>query len=283
MKTLERQLEVLGESLDIRYGSIEAEEIPHPDRGSHQPSPGKTLAYRPHGANIAISAAAIILLIGGLISYLVPRSEPTESPTANTPPVTESSSTTVNESETPPLIVGSTYVGAETSLGTLTWTRIQGGANSCPPTVRVDEVRGGYYSTWCKGGALHSSDGYTWTEIADFPEYNDANSELHLPPKLGAEPPTVPVGLQVETVFFSETNFGWVASERRGSEDSPRMWISEDGYEWEEVESPPNPIRGLRGIWANAGGGAGDLLYFGYVTTDYQNGNYLWIGHFSAR
>lgn len=277
MKTLEQQLRRYGEIVEDSQSTVSLDEVLSDSTVTTLTpvsSPSRSWVW-------ALVSFVLVGVVGVLVWSLTPSVSPTvtQPATVTTVPSRPSTSISTEESSGPPL-VESTYVGSETSLGTLRWTLVKGGVNSCPPHIREDEGGAGYYSLWCKGGVLTSADGFDWTPSMDYPSYDD-NPEFHYPPpENNTLPPTTPVGATGNTVSYLETNFGWVTSVRQDS-SSPRMWISADGQSWEEVKPPPHPDTERR-LWVGRGGGAGDLLYWGYVTSDLRDGNYLWIGHFDG-
>lgn len=207
--------------------------------------------------------------------------------TGQTPVVDQPTPTTLAE-ETKTPVVGSRYVGANTSIGLLEWTQVSHDGG-CQPVMRVDEERGGYYSGWCSAGGYHSTDGYTWTPIPDFPDWDDPdNVEFHIPSAveigLDAESlPTLPVeATEVDpalSVQFQviKTSFGWLVTQKDLEAETFNMWISVDGRQWEQIESPPDqiPVTSLQDY--SFAGAAGDLIYIGYA--DRPDG-YLLVGHF---
>lgn len=162
-----------------------------------------------------------------------------------------------------------------TTIGTLSWTRVSGDAETLPGHPIEADGSGGYLVREPGGVVWRSSDGLTWardTEPAD-PGGGETDTESSEGAPTDSEDGQEAFGTLSSGAF--ETNFGLVRTVMPQSRHL--IEISADGTTWEEVLGPPGPHE-PSGDGLSAAGAVGDVIWV--LVAENAGPRTLWIGSF---
>ncbi len=159
-----------------------------------------------------------------------------------------------------------------TSLGTLSWTRVSGDAETLPGRPIEADRNGGYRAEEADGSVWSSPDGLHWTH--DSAPAEPIRGDHDDTQGVTEDEPATSSGTTESSGVF-ETNFGLARTSMPQSIHV--IAVSEDGEVWEEVLGPPGPHE-PSGAGVSHAGAAGDLIWV--LVVEESGARTLWVGTF---